>query len=101
MYAGDLCLSLIIILFLILTSTNALRLTRDSTTTNSIVRDNKPMNESISLVNTSSKNPLVQGKEMINDAFAHMDRGTIIRGIIVLSGITGLILLYVGVKAFL
>ena len=101
MSAGDLCLSLIVILFVVLTSTDARKSVRESTSASSLVRDTTSINANLSLVNTSSKNRLVQGKEMIHDAFANMDRGTIIRGTIVLTGITGLILLYVGVKAFL
>ena len=49
----------------------------------------------------SSKNRLVQGQEILHDAFSKMDRGTVMRGAIVLAGITCLVLLYVGIKTFL
>jgi len=54
-----------------------------------------------SITVTSTSNSLNQSQEITNDAFSHMDRGTLIRGTIVLAGITGLVLLYVGIKALL
>lgn len=86
----------LLILFLILSQIECIRITPNSTTVNSTISDKSVMNR-----NTSTKNSLDQGKEMIHDAFSNMDRGTIIRGAIVLAGITGLVVMYVGIKAFL
>ena len=59
------------------------------------------INGNTSTVATSIKNRLDQGKEIIHNAFAKMDRDTLIRGAIVLAGIICLILMYIGIKAFL
>ena len=53
------------------------------------------------LVATSTKNRILPGPESLNNAFAKMDRNTVIRAVIVLAGITGLVLMYVGIKTVL
>ena len=101
MSVGDFYLSFAVILLLILTSTESIRISPNSTIVNPIAGGISGINGNISAMNTSAKNRLDQSKEMVHDVFANMDRGTIIRGAIVLTGITGLVLLYVGIKAFL
>jgi hypothetical protein len=89
------------ILFSILISTEGIRLLPDSTITNLISTDNTTINGTGSTKISSIKNRLDQGKEIIHDAFANMDRGTLTRATIVLVGITSLVLMYIGIKAFL
>jgi hypothetical protein len=102
MFAGDFYLSFIVILFSHLTSsTEALSLSLNNVTVNSLSTDNTTINRNVSMISTSTKNRLIQGKELIHDAFANMDRGTLMRGTIVLAGITCLFLMYVGIKTFL
>ncbi len=102
MFAGDLYLSCVIILLPLLTSTEVIRSSSsNSTPINLISTDNTTINGNVSIVTTSIKNRIDQGKEIIHDAFANMDRGTLIRGTIVLAGITCLVLMYIGIKTLL
>jgi len=101
MFAGDLYLSFIIISFSHLTSTQVIRFSPNSTIINLLSTDNTTINGNSSIMTTSVKNPLYQGKEIIHDVFANMNRGTLIRGTIVLAGITCLVLMYIGIKALL
>ena len=50
---------------------------------------------------TSPKTGLLPGSQTLKNAFGEMDRNTVIRAVIVLAGITGLILMYLGIKTFL
>ena len=70
-----------------------------SADTASTVKTVNPVNTTT--LAASSKARLAQGQEILRDAFAKMDRGTVMRGAIVLAGITCLVLLYVGIKTFL
>jgi hypothetical protein len=101
MFISDLYLSFTIILCSHLISTQANRLLNDSTITNLLSSGNTTNNGNISTMAIYTKNRIDQGKEIIHNAFANMDRGTIIRGTIVFAGIAGLVLMYVGIKAFL
>jgi len=101
MFSGDLYLSFVAILIFLLTSTEGHRLSPNSTIVNLLSTNNTIINGNVSTMTTLTKNRLDQGKEIIHDAFANMDRGTLIRGTIVLAGITSLILLYIGIKTFL
>jgi len=101
MFVGDLYLSFTIILFSHLSSTQAIRLLTSSKVIDMVSTDNMTVNGNSSTTATSIKNRLDQGKEIIHNAFANMDRGTLIRGTIVLAGIICLILMYIGIKALL
>lgn len=102
MFFGDLYLSFTILLSSYLISTEAIKfLQNSSTSTNLISTDNTTISGNSSIMATSIKNRLDQGKDIIHDAFVNMDRGTIIRGTIVLAGITCLVLMYIGIKTFL
>lgn len=98
---GDLYLSFMVVLLFRVTSTQAGKLSIDTTSTNSLSTTNMTSNGNGSLVASFVKNPLDQSKNIIHDAFAKMDRGTLIRATIVLAGITCLILMYIGVKSLL
>ncbi len=101
MFASDFYLSFVAILFSLLISTEGIRLLSNSTISNLLSTDNTTINGNVSTVGASIKNRLDQGKEIIHDAFANMDRGTLMRATIVLAGITFLVLIYIGAKAFL
>ncbi len=101
MFVGDLYLSFTIILFSHLSSTQAIRLLTSSKVIDMVSTDNMTVNGNSSTTATSIKNRLDQGKEIIHNAFANMDRGTLIRGTIVLAGIICLVLMYIGIKALL
>ncbi|CAF0874299.1 unnamed protein product [Rotaria sordida] len=58
------------------------------------------VNENSTKAGLAIKNRLDQGKVILHDAFANMDRGTLLRAVIVLAGITCLILMYIGIKTF-
>ena len=60
-----------------------------------------PLNQTGTQASTISPRPSTTKLDAEHNAFAKMDRGTVIRGAIVLSGITGLILMYAGIKAAL
>jgi len=101
MYVSDLYLSITIILFSHLISIQATQFLPNSTISNIRSIDNTTISGNSSIMATSIKNHIEQGKKIIHDAFVDMDRGTIIRGAIVLAGITCLVLLYIGIKSFL
>lgn len=101
MFVGDLYLSFTILLFSHLTSTQAIKLLADNAVSNILSIDNMTVHGNTSTTATSIKNRLDQGKEIIHNAFANMDRGTLIRGTIVLAGIICLVLMYIGIKALL
>ena len=48
-----------------------------------------------------AENRVKQSQKMIHNAFSQMDRGTVIRGTIVLTGFIILLGLYIGTKRFL
>lgn len=97
MFTSNLCMLFVILIFLHVISTQIFAIETENTT----IRSSTTEKEKASNNMTSMTNPLNQGKEIIHDAFAKMDRGTIVRGSIVLAGITCLILMYAGVKALL
>ena len=101
MFTGELYLSFIVILFSHVISSQAIRVLQNSTSINLVSTVNLTGNGNGSITATSTKNRLDQGKEIIEDAFSNMDRGTVVRGTIVLAGITCLVLMYVGIKTFL
>ncbi|CAF1020581.1 unnamed protein product [Adineta steineri] len=59
------------------------------------------MNLNSTTIPTSIKHRIDQSKNVIHDAFARLDRGTLMRGTIVVVAITCIILMYVGLKSFL
>lgn len=61
--------------------------------------NNSTINVTVTRTSTSASHLSTAPPNLVHNAFAKMDRGTIIRGAIVLSGITGLILMYAGIKA--
>ncbi|CAF1585531.1 unnamed protein product [Adineta ricciae] len=103
MFISDFYLSCILTIFLHQTLTHARRVLESEITTKSLIvtTANMTKDESTTTKPTSIKLQIEQGKDMIHDTFAKMDRGTVIRGAIVIGGITALILLYVGLKTFL
>lgn len=62
---------------------------------------NSPLNQTVTRTSTLSPRPSTTNQTLEHNAFAKMDRGTVIRGAVVLSGITALILMYAGIKAAL
>ena len=98
---GDLYLSFMFMLFFLVTSTQAGKLSMDSTSTNSLSTNNMTSNGNGSLVASFVQNPVDESKNIIQHAFAKMDRGTLIRATIVLAGIACLVLMYIGVKTLL
>jgi hypothetical protein len=101
MFIDELYLSFMLMLFFRLTSTQAIKLSPNNTDTDSPSASNMTSNGNVTLSATSMKNQLDKSKNIIHDAFAKMDRGTLIRGTIVLAGIACLVLMYIVVKAFL
>ncbi|UJR25008.1 hypothetical protein I4U23_006369 [Adineta vaga] len=103
MHIDSFYLSCILTIFFHQTLTHALRALPAETTTKSlaITTTNMTHHESMTTKATSIKLKIDQSKDMIHDTFAQMDRGTIIRGTIVIAGITAVILMYIGLKAFL
>lgn len=101
MYVIDLYLSFTIILCSHLISIQSITFSPNSTISNIRIIGNTTISGNSSIMDTSIKNRIEQGKDIIHDAFANMDRGTVLRGAIVLAGITCLVLLYIGIKTFL
>jgi hypothetical protein len=101
MFVHGLYLSLIIILLSCLTLTQAAQISPNITNIHLTSTVNMTINGNVTTIATSVKNRLDQSKDLIHDAFSKMDGGTLIRGIIVFAGITGLILMYIGIKTFL
>ncbi len=101
MFTDDLYLSFTFTLFFHLTLTQALRMEPNSIINAAIPTVNTTINGTVTTVATSIKHRIDQSKDMIHDAFAQMNRGTIIRGTIVLVGITCLVFMYIGIKTFL
>ena len=95
MFTDDVYLSCTIILL------SQLALTQAADTLSNNATINMTTNGNLTIVASTVKNRIDQGKEIIHDAFAKMDRGTLIRGVIVLAGITCLVLMYIGIKTFL
>ncbi|CAF3691200.1 unnamed protein product [Rotaria socialis] len=100
MSTGDFYLSFIVSLILHLTLPQTIRTLPNSTNLSSLTSTNTTNNGNSTGVVAPVKNPLSQGKEIINNVFSKMDRGTLMRGIIVLGGITCLVLMYIGIKTF-
>ncbi|CAF4165576.1 unnamed protein product [Rotaria magnacalcarata] len=96
----DLYLSFMVSLILHLTLPQAIRTLPNSTTLSSLSSTNTINNGNSTEVVASIKNPLNHGKKIIHAALSKMDRGTLMRGIIVLGGIICLVLMYIGIKTF-
>ena len=105
MLADGLYVSWISMMVLHQTATHALRVLPTETTTNLLATtlstsENTQYENMTTRVN-SIKLRIDQSKNIIHNTFGQIDRGTFIRATIVLAGITALILMYVGLKAFL
>jgi hypothetical protein len=87
LFTDDLYLTFTFTLFFHLTLTQALSMQPDSINNNPIPTVNTTINGTVTTVATSIKH--------------RIDQSTIIRGTIVLVGITCLILMYIGIKTFL
>jgi hypothetical protein len=101
MFAGDLYLSFLVILFSRVISSQAIKVLLSSTSINLVSIVNLTDNGNGSITVTSPKNLLDQGKETARNIFLNMGRGTVVRATIVFAGITCLVLMYIGIKTFL
>lgn len=101
MFTNDLCLPFLLSLVLHLTVSLATKTLSDDTTTSLPISINTTTNGNGTKMIASIKGRFGQGKEIIHNAFANMDRGTLVRGTIVLGSITCLVLMYIGLKTFL
>ncbi|CAF1228656.1 unnamed protein product [Adineta ricciae] len=105
MFADGLYLSLISTIVLHQTATHALRVLPTEAAiglpATTISTSESTKHENITARVDSIKLRIDQSKNIIHNTFSQIDRGTFIRATIVLAGITALILMYVGLKAFL
>ena len=101
MFVDNLYLSFMIVLFFDLTLTQAIEKSPTNATLNSFSTLNSTINGNVTKAASFIQHRVDQGKDILHDAFAKMDRGTIVRGTIVLAGITCLVLMYIGLKTFL
>ena len=97
MFADEVCLSWTVTIIFHLTLTQALRILPNSTANSSLTTI---VNTALSMTSPVGRRA-DQSPNLMHDTLARIDRGMLIRGTIVVAGITGLILLYVGVKTFL
>lgn len=90
-------LSFLVLLVLLVLSSEA----AESVTTQTL--SNVTLNGTGTITSTASTSNLTLDihRNLVHNAFAKMDRGTVMRGAIVLGGIAGLMLMYAGIKAAL
>lgn len=98
MTTGDFYFSFMVSLILHLTLLTPIQTTTYSPDLSTVTTNNTNKSANDTRTDSSNKNPLDQGKEILHDAFSKMDRGTLIRATIVLGGITCLVLMYIGIK---
>jgi len=101
MFANDLHLSSVFILFFYLVFTEATKLAINNTMINSTSNINMTFNENVTTIVTTEKTLFIQGQEFVHKHFNKMNRNTLIWSTVTLATITCVISIYIAIKTFL